>query len=346
MSDPRRPFEVAPDTVRRAGVENSATRLAPAELIVAATRPAPAPVPALPAQPLAPRPRRMLAKVFGASAVAFALGAIGYQLWAFVADVLVRSVAVGTALAVTLGVAVASGGFLLLREVLGFSREMRKLREVEALSREAAAVLAANGHGRALALSARILGPLRGRTELGDAIEHFRRAATTAHSDRQVLDLLADSVVRPLDRQAYQCVSRAARDAGFGVTMSPFGVLDADIIVWRGLRMVREIAAVYGFRPGFFARAGLVRRILYTAATQGAADFVADALLSHVGARLAGLLSARVGEGVLSGMRMARLGIVTMAACRPLPFTEEDRASIAKLGSEVTAAIGSTGEKS
>jgi len=122
-------------------------------------------------------------------------------------------------------------------------------------------------------------------------------------------------------------------------TMSPFGVLDAGIIVWRGLRMVREVAAVYGFQPGFFARWGLVRRVFYTAATQGAADFVADAMLSHVGARLAGLLSARVGEGVLSGMRTARLGIVTMAACRPLPFAEQDRASIAKLGSEVTSSL-------
>ena len=153
--------------------------------------------------------------------------------------------------------------------------------------------------------------------------------------------MLADAVVRPLDRQAYQAVSRAARDAGLGVTMSPFGLLDAGIVVWRGLRMVREVAAVYGFQPGFFARAGLVRRVLYTAATQGAADFVADALLSHVGARLAGLLSARVGEGVLSGMRMARLGIITMAACRPLPFEEQDKVSIAKLGSDISGALGS-----
>ncbi|MSP20477.1 MAG: DUF697 domain-containing protein [Alphaproteobacteria bacterium] len=161
--------------------------------------------------------------------------------------------------------------------------------------------MAGKGHGRALPLAARIVDPLRQRAELADAIEHFRRAATTAHSDAQVLDLLADAVVRPLDRLAYQAVSRASRDVGLGVTMSPFGLLDAGIVVWRGLRMVREVAAVYGFRPGVFAHWGLVRRILYAAATQGAADFVADALLSHVGARLAGLLSARVGEGVLSG---------------------------------------------
>ena len=195
-------------------------------------------------------------------------------------------------------------------------------------------------------LAARIVDPLRQRAELADAIEHFRRAATTAHSDAQVLDLLADAVVRPLDRLAYQAVSRASRDVGLGVTMSPFGLLDAGIVVWRGLRMVREVAAVYGFRPGVFAHWGLVRRILYAAATQGAADFVADALLSHVGARLAGLLSARVGEGVLSGMRMARLGIITMAACRPLPFQEQDKVSIARLGTEVTSALGSTDPRS
>ncbi len=342
MSDPRKPIEVDAGSVRSVGTPPPPS-VAPLELAATVTRPAP---PVQGPIVLLPPPRHLLAKTFGVSLGLFAVGAVGLQLWEFVLGAWARNTAVGTSVGVMLGIAAASGASILLREFIGFQREMRKLREVDALSREAAELLAGKGHGRALRLAARIVDPLRQRAELADAIEHFRRAATTAHSDAQVLDLLADAVVRPLDRLAYQAVSRASRDAGLGVTMSPFGLLDAGIVVWRGLRMVREVAAVYGFRPGVFARWGLVRRILYTAATQGAADFVADALLSHVGARLAGLLSARVGEGVLSGMRMARLGIITMAACRPLPFQEQDKVSIARLGTEVASALGSTEPRS
>ena len=37
-----------------------------------------------------------------------------------------------------------------------------------------------------------------------------------------------------------------------------------------------------------------------------------------------------------------RLGLGTMAACRPIPFTEDDRASIARLGREILKAAGTS----
>lgn len=335
------PFEAHPESVRPLHTADKA-RAAPFEM--AARDALPVPVPILLPVPIA-RPRRTLLKLFGGSLAAFAVGAIGVQSWQFVADLLGTTPAIGAVLGAALAAATASGAALVLREGLSYSREMRKLREVEDLVREATALLNGAGHGKALGLAARIVKPLRDRADLAPSIQYFRGAATTAHSDRQVLDLLADNVIRPLDRQAYQAVSRAARDAGLGVTMSPFGILDAGIVLWRGLRMVREVAAIYGFRPGFFARGALIRRVVYTAATQGAADFVADAVLSHVGARLAGMVSARVGEGMLTSMRTARLGVITMAACRPLPFLDEDKASIARLGTEIAASLGGSEER-
>ena len=335
------PFEAPPDSVRSAHTAEK-SRAAPVEIVPMDTRPArlPAVLP-LPVRP----PRHTLLKVFASSLTAFAVGVVGVQAWQFVADLLGRNAAVGTVLGAALVAATLSGAVLILREGLSYSREMRKLREVEELLTEATALLNGQGHGRALGLAARIVEPLRDRAELAPSIQYFRNAASTAHSDRQVLELLAENVIRPLDRRAYQAVSRAARDAGLGVTMSPFGLLDAGIVLWRGMRMVREVAAIYGFRPGFFARGALIRRVVYIAATQGSADFVADAVLSHVGARLAGMVSARVGEGVLTSMRTARLGVITMAACRPLPFLEEDKATIARMGTEIASSLGASEDR-
>lgn len=188
MSDGRRPFEVPPESVRATADAPAARPLAPVELVVTQTRAAAVPV----LVPPPARPRRTLLKVFGASAVLFSAGAIGLQLWDFTIGVLGRNATVGVPLAMLLGITAFTGVVLLVREVFSFTSEMRKLRDVEELAREAAVVLAGNGHGRALALAARIIDPLRHRPELADAIEHFRASATTAHSDRQVLDLLAD----------------------------------------------------------------------------------------------------------------------------------------------------------
>jgi uncharacterized membrane protein YcjF (UPF0283 family) len=64
-------------------------------------------------------------------------------------------------------------------------------------------------------------------------------------------------------------------------------------------------------------------------------------MLAHAGARLGGLLlSVWAGEGMLTAARTARMGLLTMEACRPVPFGEADRASIARLTRELSAQLG------
>ena len=342
MNDDRQsrgPAEAGPATVRPAvGVAGEApSRLVGAEVGAGGSRPA-GNAPRRPPPP--PRPRSFLWRVFGWSLGVFAAGAVAVDLYGFLAGMFSRGVAFGAAFTPAAALVLLSGGAILFRETRGFGREMRALREVDAERRRAAELMAGEGYGGGLALAARIVEPLGGRPEMAAAVERFRGAASSAHTDAQVLVLLADTVVRPLDRRAYAIVSRAARDSGLGVALSPFGLLDAGLVVWRTLRMVRDVAVVYGFRPGFFVRAALVRRVLSLAATAGAGDFVADAVLAQFGARLGGLLSARAGEGLLTGIRTVRLGLLAMEACRPLPFTEGDRASVGRLTTEVAASIG------
>ena len=66
---------------------------------------------------------------------------------------------------------------------------MRRLHEDEATAAKAEALLAEVGHGKALSLASRILEPYDRRPELAGALERFRAAARTAHSDRQLLSL-------------------------------------------------------------------------------------------------------------------------------------------------------------
>lgn len=323
---PPRPQEADPATVRPI-VDAPPPGGGPVEMTPGETRPAPTPTPTRVA---APR-RKGLGRFFFASLGLFVVAALGLDVWRTLVAAFTVHAAAGWALAALAAAAVASGLGLIVREINNFRRELNRLHEVETLSRDAAALITADGHGEGLALAARILEPIERRAGFGPAVEAFRARVGTAHSDRQVLELLTETVVRPLDREAYAIVGRAARDAGMGVALSPFGLLDAGLVIWRGLRMIRDVAAVYGFRPGFLARMRLLRRILGGAALAGGGDFVTDAMLAHAGGRLGGLLSVRAGEGVLTAVRTARLGLVTMEACRPVPFAAADRTTIARL---------------
>jgi hypothetical protein len=55
----------------------------------------------------------------------------------------------------------------------------------------------------------------------------------------------------------------------------------------------------------------------------GADYFSANILVAQVGKRIGGILSAKAGEGMLSGMCTARLRLVAMEARRPLPFAKK-----------------------
>jgi uncharacterized membrane protein YcjF (UPF0283 family) len=100
----------------------------------------------------------------------------------------------------------------------------------------------------------------------------------------------------------------------------PSPALDGLLVAWRGTRLVREIAALHGMRPGLLGTLALLRRTALSAAavmaTDMATDAAARALLSNpVLAHLAGDVA---GAGV-AARRMIVLARAAAAACSPLP---------------------------
>ncbi len=343
MSAPRSnhgpaPAELDPAHVRLASPAFDAAPPAPLPAEIAATASRSLPVVVPPRAVTVPR-RRWLGRVFGWSLTVFVTGMLALNAWNAVEAAVTRNLAVGVGLGVALALATVTGAAILFREIIGFEVQSRRLHEVSRVAARAVALAGSDDYGKALPLANDVLAPYRSRADMTERIDRFRRLVSTAHSDRQVIELLSDTVIRPLDQEAYARVTRGARDAAVGVALVPFGLLDAGIAAWRALRMVREVADVYGFHPGWFGRMALLRRVLSVAATAGASDFVGDALLAHMGAKMAGMLSARIGEGLLTGLRTARLGVVAMSVCRPLPFAEQDRPAIARLSTELLKAL-------
>lgn len=152
------------------------------------------------------------------------------------------------------------------------------------------------------------------------AIEAFQRSVQPHHSPAQQIELLSQTVMTPLDRRAEQAVRRASARA-FGITaISPTAVTDAIFFIATSIRMVREIAACYGHRPTALATAHLLRRLVTEAGRLGVVDFAGAALSQHIGGAVAERVAAGAAESIYATQRMARLGLVTMGLCRPIPF--------------------------
>ncbi|MFM8992564.1 MAG: TIGR01620 family protein [Alphaproteobacteria bacterium] len=219
-----------------------------------------------------------------------------------------------------LGIATIGAGTLWAR---GEVAELRRIARVEALQEEAARLLAGGGAGAAEPWFGEVARQLAATPGAGPGLARFQAMATDGYAAPDALALFEREAMPELDRAALAAVSRAARDCAIGTAASPLAALDAAIVALRSLRMIREVAGCYGFRPGGLVALALMRRVLANAAGVAGADILGELTAEAIGGlghKLAGTVSARLGVGAFAGMRVARLGIATMHACRPLPF--------------------------
>jgi putative membrane protein len=107
------------------------------------------------------------------------------------------------------------------------------------------------------------------------------------------------------------------------VALSPIAIIDMLLMLWRNLRLVNKIAALYGLKLSYWSRIKLIKQVIINMAYAGASELVADLGADLLGAELLGKLSARMAQGLGAGMLTARLGLKAMHLCRPIPFTDD-----------------------
>jgi putative membrane protein len=170
---------------------------------------------------------------------------------------------------------------------------------------------------------------------VAQAIESFQRQARAHHTAAQQVAILARTVIAPLDRRAEAHVRTAVLRA-FGITaISPTALSDAVFFLACGLRMVRAIASSYGHRPTAAATVHLLRRLVLEAGKLGAVDVASASLVQHLGGAVAERFASSAAEAVYAAYRMARLGIIVMELCRPIPFGDDEVPSVTSLVASV-----------
>jgi putative membrane protein len=141
-----------------------------------------------------------------------------------------------------------------------------------------------------------------------------------AGSTDELRALLESGPLPTLEARA-SALGRTAAVQAFSITaVSPSPGLDALVFAWRGVRLVRQVAALHGLRPGLAGSVALLRRTVFDAAAVAATDIAVDAtaraLLSN---RLLEQFAGEVAAGAVAARRMLRLARVAADACRIVP---------------------------
>ena len=281
---------------------------------------------AVPAVVPAPPRRRDRVVTFGLWGVAlFFVGWLVVDAAGWISGAFERSTTLGMLAAAAVTAGVAGVGAVIARELGSLFR----LKSVEAIHRHFAADLVSPADARRAIADVLAVVPRERETEA--AIEAFQRQVQLHHSTAQQVEILSRTVMKPLDRSAEAHVRTAVLRA-FGITaIIPTALTDAAFFLACGVRMVRGIAASYGHRPTAATTIHLLRRLVLEAGKLGAVDIASASLVQHLGGAVTERLATSAADALYAAYRMARLGIIVMDLCRPIPFQEDDVPSVASL---------------
>jgi putative membrane protein len=216
---------------------------------------------------------------------------------------------------------------IITREILGLTR----LATIEHLHARADAVLMNDDRAQAATIVRDLVTIAHGNPRLAHARATLQNHSRDIIDGADMLKLAERELMAPLDAEARRLISQAAQRVSIVTAISPRAVVDMLFVLAASLRLIRQLARLYGGRPGALGLIKLTRQaIAHLAITGGMA--ASDSLIQQVlGHGIAAKLSTRLGEGLLNGLLTARLGLATIDVTRPLPFAALPRPALSDL---------------
>jgi putative membrane protein len=281
--------------------------------------------------PAVPRRAFGWGAVFWTGLAGMVLLGLGLGVTHLIEDLFARSESLGFVGIFFTAAAAFALGVITLRELTALVR----LATIEKLHARAASVLISDDRDESRAVLRDLLKIAHQNPQLARA-----RNALTSHADdiidgADMIKLAERELMSPLDQEARRLVSSAAQRVSIVTAISPRAAIDIIFVFVASLRMIRQLARLYGGRPGALGMIRLLRHVIAHLAITGgmaASDSLVQQMLGH---GVVAKLSQRLGEGVLNGLLTARLGLAAIDVTRPLPFTALPRPALTDLAKDL-----------
>ena len=152
-----------------------------------------------------------------------------------------------------------------------------------------------------------------------------------------------EPLLKELDAETDRVIRQQALAVGAATAVSPYGAIDAFVVLWRNVNLVSRIANIYYGRPGLRGTVTILRDV--SVATVAAlymepASNAAAGLVKNVAGRTAGMLAGPLFDGAANAVLTLRIGYVARARCRCFEaWTEATRLRAARGAFAVAARV-------
>jgi putative membrane protein len=281
--------------------------------------------------PVLPRRRFRWGTLFWTATAGLVLMGAGLGVTHLIEDLFARSDSLGY-----VGLGFAATAALALAVVVGHEAfGLARLATIETLHRRAAEVLASDDRAASRAVVDDLLTLAHQNPQLARARATLKGHAGDIIDGADMIRLAERELMTPLDQEARRLVSSAAQRVSIVTAVSPRALIDVLFVFVASLRLIRQLAYLYGGRPGTLGMIALLRHVVAHLAITGgvaASDNLVQQMLGH---GVAAKLSQRLGEGILNGLLTARLGLAAIEVTRPMPFTALPRPVLADLARDL-----------
>lgn len=282
------------------------------------------------------RPARMTATGILVSAMSgLVILALSVSMGRFVSQALERNDWVGWTATSFLIVAVLAALVIIARELSGLlrlARVTRLRRDIEKALHTGDRVLEKS--------TVEVLHSLyRNRPEMSWSLARLKDHQADIQDAGDLLRLADREVMSPLDATARRLILRSAKNVSVVTAMSPIVSIAMLYVVVENLRMLRNIASLYGGRPGAIGALRLTRMVVTHIVATGGLALTDDLLGQFLGQDLLRRLSRRLGEGAFNGALTARVGAAAIHVMRPIPFLDAEPIRVRDLLPELLQSV-------
>lgn len=150
--------------------------------------------------------------------------------------------------------------------------------------------------------------------------------------DSEVIDHLHRAFLKPLDKEALRRVSAHSLQTGTIIALSPWAAMDTALVFWRNIKMVEDIAQIYGVRPSLGNRFKLVKKVIGHLAVVGASQVLVDSLVQNFATAGVGLpVLGAFAQGAGAGIYTAKIGIATIEVSRPMTLAQAEKPNLSAI---------------